>query len=70
MFHACATGNPIPFLNEPVFLDWGYFFHRNAIADSSCLLVRQCLSHCMRNDVTMTGLNQRMAEGDGCSRPG
>ena len=41
-------------MGEPAFFDWRFFFHRNAIADLSCLLARQYLSHCMKNDITMT----------------
>ena len=44
----------MPWVDEPALLDWRYCFYRNGIADSSCLLARQYLSHCMRNDVGMT----------------
>jgi len=40
--------------NVPVSLDWRYFFHEKGVADSSCLLARQYLCHCMRIDMSMT----------------
>ena len=59
MCHACISGSPIPRVDEPVLLDWRYFFHQNGIADSACLLARQYLGHCMRSDVSMADFQTR-----------
>ena len=46
-------------VDEPVLLDWRYFFHQNGIADSACLLARQYLGHCIRSDVSIADFQTR-----------
>ena len=53
MCHACVSARQLPLVNVPDMLDWRYFFHKNDIADSSCLLARKYLTYCMRVDVGM-----------------